>query len=191
MILPSRVNDTDSFNSLYFFLSVSTQFNCGCGVYCLRHTPAAAAAAPVEINRRKSRGPFLQQQRATRLAVLWVGVWLIFYLFISWVEKFSSVALTISIVVAASAHMRSIHNWAGCNKFTHVHQGPVQWNSGRWLLEVGGLWRSGCSGKSVTRMLMRLFASDVQVISSLVCLWCRAEMCFLSQKLIMECAMNI
>lgn len=50
--------------------------------------------------------------------MFWVGVWLIF----SWVEKFSSLALTISIVIAASTHTYSIHNSAGCNKFT-----PVLW----------------------------------------------------------------
>lgn len=38
-------------------------------------------------------------------------------------EKFSSLALTISIVIAASAHTYSIHNSAGRNKFTPVLQG--------------------------------------------------------------------
>lgn len=68
VILPNRVNNYGCFNSLYFFLPVSSQFNSGCGVYCLHHTPAAAV--PVEIKRRKSRGPFLRQQCATRLTVL-------------------------------------------------------------------------------------------------------------------------
>lgn len=38
-------------------------------------------------------------------------------------EKFISLALTISIVIAASAHTYSIHKSAGCNKFTPVLQG--------------------------------------------------------------------
>lgn len=42
--------------------------------------------------------------------------------FFPWVEKFSSLALTIPIVVAASAHMYSIHNWTVCNKFSRAHQ---------------------------------------------------------------------
>lgn len=69
--------------------------------------------------KKQQRYPFLHRQHATRLAVFWVGVWLIF----SWVEKFSSLALTISIVIAASTHTYSIRNSAGCNKFTPVLRG--------------------------------------------------------------------
>lgn len=78
--------------------------------------------------KKKQRYPFLYRQYATRLAVFWVGVWLIF----SWVEKFSSLALTISIVIAASTHTYSIRNSAGCNKFTPVLWRVVEWNSGKY-----------------------------------------------------------
>lgn len=79
--------------------------------------------------KKKQRYPFLLPQHTTRLAVLWVGVWLIF----SWVEKFSSLTLTISIVIAASTHTYSIRNSAGCNKFM-----PVLWGLSR-----GILWNKG------------------------------------------------
>lgn len=43
--------------------------------------------------------------------------------FFTWVEKFSSLALTISIVTAASTHTYSTHNSAGRNKFTPALRG--------------------------------------------------------------------
>lgn len=82
-------------------------------------------------------------------------------------EKFSSLALAISIVVAASAHMYSIHNWTACNKFMHVLQGPSSGilgnmadNCSRSGEDEVGRGKVAASRKSVTnKMLMCPFAS--------------------------------
>lgn len=164
----NRINNYNCFNLLYLFSLCKLFINLAWLWYllALHHTAAAAAVHDVEINQRKSRGPFLRQQCATRLSVLWVGVWLIFFFF-PWVEKFSSLALTISIVIAASAHMYSIHNWAACNKFMHVLQGPpsgilgnIGDNCSRSGWDEVGRGKVAANWKSVTtEILMCPFAS--------------------------------
>lgn len=71
------------------------------------HLPPAAVHG--KINQRKSRDyPSIRRRKAQ--CVLSGSV----------THFFFSLALTISIVIAASTHTHSIHNPAGCNKFPPV-----------------------------------------------------------------------
>lgn len=126
----------------FFPLFVSTQFNSG--LWCLlspSHTSSSSNSACRD-KPKKKQGTISPTTVRHKAHCVMSGSVTHFYLFFSWVEKFSSLALTISIVTAASAHMHSIHNSTGCNKFAHVLQGAVKRNSGkygRWLLDVGRL----------------------------------------------------
>lgn len=63
---------------------------------------------------KKKQGPISPTTVRHKAQCVMSGSVTHFFFFFLEVEKFSSLALTISIVIAASAHMYSIHNWAAC-----------------------------------------------------------------------------
>lgn len=94
----NRINNYNCFNLLYLFSLCKLFINLAWLWYLLALHHAAAAVHDVEINQRKSRGPFLRQQCATRLSVLRVGVWLIFlFFFLEW--KNSALWLLLSLLL--------------------------------------------------------------------------------------------
>lgn len=78
------------------------------------------AAIQGEISQRKSRDTRFSIDNAPQGSMCFEEECDSFLL--EW-KKFSSLALTISIVIAASTHTYCIHNSAGCNKFTPVLRG--------------------------------------------------------------------
>lgn len=184
------------FKFIVFFLSVSTHFSRGCGVYCLHHTPAAAV--PVEINRRKSRGPFLQQQCATRLAVLWVGVWLIsflfFFFFLEWKNSAHWPLLSLRLLPplpTCTVYITRPDATSSC-MFSRGRQ--VEF----WETQEIAWGEEGCGEVAAAESrspncwcVFLLQTSDVQVITSLVCSGVLLSLQPESQKPILECPMNI